>query len=149
MAHDAGARSLRPPCRSAKVILGNSPSAVTIVARCLRRHRHRFGFVVNRSFGNGHPAPFSGFSRTPRAYGPGAVSPHGTCEETRFGLSCGASADGWVTLVARVHVAPASRCTARFFITQVVPDSCQRKPSSTCPADLVVQEFFHGLPQGC
>lgn len=137
-------RSLRPPCRAAHVALGRKPRDIRIEALCLRRHGHRFALTVNRRSGS-----ILGYEHRPRAFGPGAVSAHGLCELSRLGLTCEARARGRVTLITHIRVAAASRCRDQLRITQVVPDSCQRKPYAACPENLVIQEFFRGLPRGC
>jgi hypothetical protein len=144
------ARSLRPSCRDAKALLGGRPHSIRIVAHCLRRHGHEFGITINR---NPYRARFAllGYSRHPRISGSGAVSRYGSCEHSHHGpaVGCSARAGGRVTLVAHLRVEAETRCSARVFIEQGVPDSCQPNKGQTCALDYVVQILYSALPRGC
>jgi hypothetical protein len=138
-------RPLRPPCRNAYAELADRPGIVTVVARCVARHGHKFSFGVSGWGGQ----ILRGLDLRPSTSGTGAISPRGRCGWYRPVIYCSARARGSVVLRAHFRLATGAGCAHRLSITQVVPDSCQLKPGGPCPASEEIQQLFAGLPRGC
>lgn len=138
-------RPLRPPCRNAFATIGKRPGVVTIKARCVGRHGHKFAFGVSGWRGR----DVAELDRHPALSGGGEISPAGDCSWFNHVIYCGARARGVVVLRAHFQIVEGARCKRRLSITQTVPDSCSLKPNGSCPASQLIQQLFSGLPRGC
>lgn len=138
----------RPPCRSASVALGKQPGRILFTARCLRRHGHKFAFTINRGDRRGRHVTISSFSLKPSTRGRGAVYRRGRCQRVRQAIACDAYADGYLTMRGWLTVPIPGRCRSEITMTQGVPSRCSHR-GDTCPAVLVVNTLFRGLPSGC
>ena len=139
----------RPPCRTGTVALGHSPSRILFTVHCVRRHGHRFGFTIGRGDRRGKHVTISSFSLKPSTRGPGAVYRRGRCQRGRQLVACDAYADGRVTLRGWLSVPRIWRCRSEITLVQAVPSRCNPNKGQVCPAVLVTNTIFSGLPRGC
>jgi len=139
----------RPPCRSGSARLGNRPGRILFQVRCLRRHGHKFGFVIGRGDDRGKHVTISSFSLKPSTRGPGAVYRYGRCQRLRQEVACDAYANGWLTLRGWLAVPASTECSSRIALTEVVPSRCNPNDGHACAADLEVASMFEAPPRGC
>lgn len=145
----AGEGYFRPPCRSGTAKLGHRAGRILFTVRCVRRHGHKFGFVIGRADRRGKHVTISSFSLKPSTQGPGAVYRRGRCQRLRQQVACDAYADGLVTLRGWLTVPVARQCRSEISITQVVPSRCNPNKGHVCPEVLRISQIFGGLPRGC
>lgn len=139
----------RPPCRSGVARLGHPAGRILFTVRCVRRHGHKFGFVIGRGDHGGKHVTISSFSLKPSTRGPGAIYRRGRCQRLRQQVACDAYADGRVALRGWIDVPVARLCQSEIWITQAVPSRCNPNKGQVCPAVLRVSRIFDGVPRGC
>lgn len=145
----AGEGYFRPPCRSGSANLGHRAGRILFTVRCVRRHGHKFGFVIGRGDRRGKHVTISAFSLKPSTRGPGAVYKRGRCQRLRQQMACDAYADGRVTLRGWFDVPIGRQCRSEISITQAVPSRCDPNKGEVCPAVLRISRIFDGIPRGC
>ena len=139
----------RPPCRTGFATLARHPGRIAFEVHCVRRHGHKFGFVIGRGDHHGKHVTISSFSLKPTTRGPGAVYRHGRCQRLRQQVACDAYAAGRVTLRGWLSVPVPGRCRSEIAMSQGVPSRCNPNDGDVCPAVLVINTIFSDLPRGC
>lgn len=139
----------RPVCKTGAAKLGERPGRILFAVRCLRRHGHKFGFVVSRGDRRGRHVTISSFSLEPATRGSGAVYRRGRCQRLRQQIACMGYGDGRVTMKGWLAVPPVNRCRSKITITQGVQSRCNPNKGDICPAMIVMNTIFSRLPAGC
>jgi hypothetical protein len=139
----------RPVCKTGTAKLGDRPGRILFAVRCVRRHGHKFRFVVSRGDRRGEHVTISSFSLEPATRGAGAVYRRGRCQRLRQEIACMGYGDGRVTLRGWLAVPPVHRCRSKITMTQGVQSRCNPNKGQICPAIAVMDTIFNRLPAGC
>lgn len=139
----------RPVCKAGTAKLGERPGRILFAVRCVRRHGHKFGFVVSRGDRRGRHVTISSFSLKPSTSGSGAVYRRGRCQRLRQQISCMGYGDGRVTLRGWLTVPAVRQCRSKITMTQGVQSHCNPNKGDICPAVSVMDTIFSRLPAGC
>ena len=139
----------RPVCKTGSAKLADRPGRIIFAAHCVRRHGHKFGFLVSRADRRGRHVTISTFSPAPATRGPGAVYRRGRCQRLRQGISCMGYGNGRVTLRGWLTVPVVSQCRSKITMTQGVQSHCNPNKGDICPAIAVMDTIFSRLPAGC
>lgn len=137
------------PCRSATVSAGAQPGVIEFAVRC---RTSAAGGKVTFSVARYSPQNRTSkpgirrFSRRPQVSGPGVLRPFGSCDRGGMVLQCQARADGRITVMGKLHVNPATRCTMGIAVFVTESPRCEGR---TCPATLATRTLSRGIPRGC
>lgn len=139
----------RPVCKTGTAELGERPGRIVFSVRCVRRHGHKFRFVVSRGDRRGEHVTISSFSAKPVTRGSGAVYKRGRCQRLRQAIACMGYGGGRVTLRGWLAVPVVRQCRSKITMTQGVQSHCNPNKGDICPAVAVMDTIFSRLPAGC
>jgi hypothetical protein len=139
----------QPVCKTGMARLGERPGRILFSVDCVRRHGHKFRFVVSRGDRRGRHVTISSFSVKPATRGSGAIYGRGRCQRLRQQVACMGYGDGRVTLRGWLTVPVARQCQSKITMTQGVQSHCSPNRGEICPAIAVMDTIFSRLPAGC
>lgn len=135
-------------CITGRAFLGKTKGTIGFAVRCWTPVHREVGFSLARYSldGRSSKSGIRHFSRHPTVGGPGAIQIHGACEMFGTVLRCGTASKGWIRILGKIWVDPATRCSMGVALSVIEPSTCK---SHVCPTGLVSRSLTSGRPRGC
>lgn len=145
---------LEANCWSGSASTARAPSVIDFRASCSApSHGGQVSFSLGRFRLHGSPGRpgILRFTRHPKVIGPGKTTSRGECERIkggRGGLECTSRAKGRITIIGKLWVKAASRCSSVVEMTTYYPlHPCAR--DKICSAGIGIRTLAKGRPRGC